>query len=96
MAIYRWHLTLHSSTKNYKLYVFTQQSVKRNCESESDECRLLTTKFVPKKKLALRVFYGVDGYPSNSRHHIQMSQSVKCYFENESDKCRKYKQKGLL
>ena len=36
-------------------------------------------------------FYGADGYPSNSRHHIQMSQSVKWDFENESDRCRKYK-----
>ena len=35
------------------------------------------------QKLALH-FFGGDGYPSNSRHHIQMNQSVKCDFENES------------
>ena len=45
---YRWHLTVHSSTKKYKLYLFTQQSVKRNCESESDACRLCNPKFVTK------------------------------------------------
>ena len=37
--------------KKHKLYVSTQQSVKRNCESESDACRLCTPKYVPKNLL---------------------------------------------